>query len=539
MKRLLAFSTSLAALVAAYGLLVTASIPAVPSNAWAPTGDMSSVRAGATATMLADGRVLVAGGVDEAGASATAERFSPDSGGFLAASPMQAARANHTATLLDDGKVLVVGGTGSDGQALAVTELYDAANNTWLPAGSLNVVRRGHTATRLKDGRVLIAGGDSGGAAINALEIYDPATQQFALAGELSSARTQHGAAALLDGRVLIAGGNDGASALSTTDIFDGATGSVVAGPVMSAARSGLSATTLLDGKVLIAGGSNESGELASAEVFDPKAGAVAATDNGLAAARQNHLALLLPHNNQVLIVGGLADGAPAGGAEIFTPWEGTNGTFCAAAVCASGYQGPGLAAPRAWGAAAALSVPADEVTRSGPADGLAIVAGGEGDKSAALYGFATIKTDLEDYAPGTTVTITGSGWQPEEWVAIVLREDPPLDVHELELVQADANGNIESTEFKPDEHDIDVRFYATAYGQYSQAQTTFRDSVRIRIRAGFGAAPTWRRPSRSTRSSFFSASNCAGSPSRYDLPGLRSPRRPLRQRLHVPVSAS
>ena len=112
-----------------------------------------------------------------------------------------------------------------------------------------------------------------------------------------------------------------------------------------------------------------------------------------------------------MLILGGLAGDSAVAAAEYFTPWEGTNGTFCAQPICASGYVGP--AAPsiaRAWATSSALSFPASATIRSGPADGLLVLAGGSGQKSAELFGFATVKTDQEDYAPGTTVTITGSG---------------------------------------------------------------------------------------------------------------------------------
>jgi hypothetical protein len=226
----------------------------------------------------------------------------------------------------------------------------------------------------------------------------------------------------------------------------------------MAEARTGLTATTLLDGKVLVAGGANATGELRSAEVFDPATGSFTPTDNTLTAARRNHLAFLLPHNNQVLIVGGQADGNAVATAEYFTPWEGANGTFCAAPVCASGYAGPAApATARASATASALSFAASATNRSGPGDGLFLLAGGSGQRSAELLRFATIKTDKDDYAPGTTVTITGSGWQPYESVALVLVEQPLLDTHPLLDVTADRNGNIVSTEFKPDIHDLNI----------------------------------------------------------------------------------
>ena len=181
-----------------------------------------------------------------------------------------------------------------------------------------------------------------------------------------------------------------------------------------------------------------------------------------------------------MLIVGGLAGDQAVTAAEYFTPWEGTAGAFCAAPVCASGYAGPAPTAARAWAAGAALSEPASETNRSGPDDGLLLLAGGIGDQTAQMFGFATVKTDQEDYAPGTTVTITGSGWEPGESVALTLVEAPLLDTHPLLNVTADENGDIITTEFVPDEHDIGIRFYLTAYGSVSQARTTFTDARQL-----------------------------------------------------------
>ena len=93
------------------------------------------------------------------------------------------------------------------------------------------------------------------------------------------------------------------------------------------------------------------------------------------------------------------------------------------------------------------------------------------------LYGFATVKTDKADYAPGTTVTITGGGWQPGETVTLTLVESPLFDTHMLAPVVADSAGNITSTEFAPDLNDIGIRFFLTASGSQSQAQTSFTDS--------------------------------------------------------------
>src|SRR5205823_1734989 len=109
--------------------------------------------------------------------------------------------------------------------------------------------------------------------------------------------------------------------------------------------------------------------------------------------------------------------------------WQGTGGTFVPANV-------PGNTA-RAWSTASALSQPAGLTIRTGPNDGLMLLAGGSasgdgknGTAAAELYGFATVTTDQADYHPGTTVTITGSGWVPGETVSLTLLESPLHDTH-------------------------------------------------------------------------------------------------------------
>src|SRR5438128_10658947 len=120
------------------------------------------------------------------------------------------------------------------------------------------------------------------------------------------------------------------------------------------------------------------------------------------------------------------------------------------------------MATPRSDASGAALT----------KVDGRVLIAGGS-SASAELYGFATVKTDKADYPPGTTVNITGSGWQPGEIVALTLVESPLIDTHGPYPVQADASGNISDSSFTTDEHDLNIKFYLTAAGSVSQAQTT------------------------------------------------------------------
>src|SRR5207244_6079973 len=118
--------------------------------------------------------------------------------------------------------------------------------------------------------------------------------------------------------------------------------------------------------------------------------------------------------------------------------------------------------------------------------DGLLLVAGGKDSstppntlQSGELYGFATVKTDEADYPPGTTVNITGAGWQPGETVQMSLVEVPDLDGDSpIPLTAtADASGNISNSSFATDIADLNIKFTLTAVGSVSQAQTTFTDA--------------------------------------------------------------
>lgn len=185
-----------------------------------------AVRRNPTATLLADGRVLVAGGM---GPLSSCEIYDPVAGAWSDGAPMATARYEHTATLLLDGRVLVAGGmncvsTCTDANSLATAEIYDPATGAWTPTAPMNAGRWGHAAARLSDGRVLVAGGsgmDSGAdpaadrsesgakppvTRLRSAEIYDPRAQTWTPISPMTWARTQVSAFATRSGRVLITG---------------------------------------------------------------------------------------------------------------------------------------------------------------------------------------------------------------------------------------------------------------------------------------------------------------------------------------------
>jgi len=269
--------------IPASDFLASAEVYDPQTGSWTGTGAMTEARGGGhSATVLQDGKVLVAGGhsISAPFILASAELYDPATGTWTATGRLSAGRSGHTATLLPDGRVLVVGGDGMDPYGpLATAELYDPEGGSWSATGSMATVRIIHTATLLPDGTVLVAGGvglGSDATPYNVLataELYDPASERWVAAAQMIAARAGHTATALSDGRVLLVGtGVNFSGVLAETEVFDSDIGSWSSAGSLIESRSFLTATRLTDGRVLLAGGGDIFAS-ASAELYDPGGG--------------------------------------------------------------------------------------------------------------------------------------------------------------------------------------------------------------------------------------------------------------------------
>ncbi|HEY8054591.1 MAG TPA: choice-of-anchor D domain-containing protein [Terriglobales bacterium] len=291
-------------------------------------GPMQQARALATATLLPDGTVLVAGGRNNGQALSSAEIFDPSTSTFHPTGSMTTARAGATAQPLPDGRILVIGGEPIG--APLTTDIYDPAKDTFAAGPSLTTSMDATVSALLPDGRIFITG-IAGGAGCGAggcsapVEIYDPASGQLAADGALQLARSGETATALDNGKVLIFNGwsaNAGATTPSQTyEVYDAASGTSTLLTANTIPVFGHTAVKLHDGTVLICGGgSHNTGFNDVCELFDPTAGTVAYTTGKMSAGRNLARAELLG-DGRVLIAGGNQTPPDA---EIYDPHLGT-----------------------------------------------------------------------------------------------------------------------------------------------------------------------------------------------------------------------
>jgi hypothetical protein len=289
-------------------------------GAFAATGKMIHPRLDATATLLANGKVLIAGGTESIGGFSTtvlasAELYDPGTGAFSETGSMTTDRTNHTATLLQNGEVLIAGGWScpranscSGADPVASAELYDPKTGKFHRTGSMFAARTHATATLLADGRVLIA---AGAKSPETAELYDPASGKFVRTGKLLSFSDVNGAATLLpNGKVLLTGSGAGVRGAylysPTPGVFTLIPFTETPGPTASPTYKGQAfrpaapdtLTVLEDGRVLLF----ERGYL---ETYDPAAGVFAAAGFLAAPEQWRRPTATLLANGKVLFTGG------------------------------------------------------------------------------------------------------------------------------------------------------------------------------------------------------------------------------------------
>ncbi len=300
-------------------------------GSWSAAASMNYARSGHTANLLPDGRVLVAGGkgltgIGVANFLSNAEIYDPTTNTWtLLPASMSSPRQFHTATLLTDGRVLLAGGQTGMFSLSDSIELFDPQDGTFTAVmDSLPSGRKDHTATRLPDGTVLIAGGQSSINAplsyTNTTAIFNPTDNSLRAGASFSGSRGAHTATLLNNGMVLIAGGRyySLATAYRTSvQLYDPVTENWSDGAALTTGVAYHSASLQPNGDLLVCGGYNGAA-LSSCERYDPDLN----TWSSAASFNQARyfLAVALLPSGSLVAVGGTDGSAPRFSVERFDP---------------------------------------------------------------------------------------------------------------------------------------------------------------------------------------------------------------------------
>lgn len=308
------------------------------ADAFAPAGSLRTPRRDFTLTALPDGRALASGGADDYGRghwSAQCDVYDPKTNTWKPTGDLHIARRGHTATVLPDGRVLVAGGQDRDEKPIAEVEIWDPSTGAWTIAAKLREPRSYHAAVLLPRSRVMFVGGTRGddlyvhfgnGTAVLSAETYDALNGRWEPVWYPPHAYEKPVIAPLPDGRLVVAGGYSFTTGLTTVELWTPAPGpdapwELATTPthpplaLPAGYEDGSTATSLPDGGVLAVGG-NEWRTL-DARRFDPATRTW--TDVPIHAGRLHHVAVPLP-DGRVLIAGGSGHQTPSARVQMSIP---------------------------------------------------------------------------------------------------------------------------------------------------------------------------------------------------------------------------
>src|SRR6266567_2466395 len=272
-------SISLAGFLVSLSFFLLSPLTTFASGSWITVGSMAGTRGNASATVLPNGKVLVAGGIhsdpDSRDLTLYSEVYDPSTQTWSQSGNLNVPRyfGENALVVLANGKALLPGGSDLNNNPYATTELYDPSTGTWSNAAPMPYkTSLAHSLTLLQNGKVLLAGGRNYDGFLATAAIYDPSTNTWTSTPQMLESRAYHTAALLSDGKVIVVGGNDGVSVLNTTELYDPVSNSWSMGSNLQQARQFHAMVELPDNTLLAIGGYQQSGNysLASTELYTP-----------------------------------------------------------------------------------------------------------------------------------------------------------------------------------------------------------------------------------------------------------------------------